>query len=246
MAPALSPTAPLALTLSNGDRLTTRMLVAADGKRSRTRELAGIKTIGWSYGQSSLVTTIGHSEPHRGRAIQHFFTGGPFAALPLAGERRSAIIWSAPTAAVEELMALDQPAFTERLSERLGVRLGAVTEVGPRQSYPLELFLARDLVAGRVCLVGDAARGMHPLAGQGLNVGLRDVAALAEVLIDDLRLGQPVGGALALARFQRWRRFDGVQQALTFDGINRVFGRPEQLVRVLGMPASPSSIGCRC
>lgn len=221
------------LGLSDGRRVRTRLAVAADGRPSPLRNLAGIKTIGWSYGQHGIVTTIGHELPHGGRAIQHFLPSGPFAILPLKGGHCSSLVWSEKAEIAKQMLALDDAAFLEEVRMRVSGRLGELTLEGPRQSFPLDLHLARSFYAGRVVLVGDSARGVHPLAGQGLNIGLRDVAALAEIIVETARLGLDIGSAEPLARYQRWRRFDSVASALGMDTLNRLFSNDNAALRAV-------------
>lgn len=222
----------LSLTTSAGEPsqpITARLAIAADGRRSALRQLAGIKTIAWDYPQSGIVTTIAHELPHGGRAVQHFLPSGPFALLPLVAdpeggpERRTSLVWSEDRRAVPRIMALDDAQFLAEIERRFGGDRGALTLAGPREAYPLDFHLARTFIAPRVALAGDAAHGVHPLAGQGLNLGLRDVAALAEVVVDAVRLGQDVGGQTALERYERWRRFDSTLSSLTMDALNRLF-----------------------
>jgi 2-octaprenyl-6-methoxyphenol hydroxylase len=221
------------LGLSNGRRVQALLAVAADGRASRLRSLAGIKTIGWSYGQHGIVTTVGHELAHGGRAIQHFLPAGPFAILPLKGGHRSSLVWSERSGTAQAMLALDDAAFLEEVRLRFSGRLGELTLEGPRQSFPLDLHLARSFYSGRVVLVGDAARGVHPLAGQGLNIGLRDVAALAEIIVETARLGLDIGSAEPLHRYQRWRRFDSVASALGMDGLNRLFSNDNAAFRAI-------------
>jgi 2-octaprenyl-6-methoxyphenol hydroxylase len=222
--------ASVALTIAGGDQLTAPLLVAADGRRSPLREAAGIKIVGWGYGQIGIVTTIAHARPHGARAVQHFLPGGPFAILPLPGNR-SCITWSEEAVEARRILALDDAPFLAEVEKRVGGRLGAVELAGPRQSWPLEMHLARSYVAPRFAVIGDAAHGVHPIAGQGLNLGLRDVAALTEVLTDAARLGLDLGNGEVLARYERWRRFDSAVSTATFDGLNRLFSNDWTLVR---------------
>jgi 2-octaprenyl-6-methoxyphenol hydroxylase len=194
------------------------------------REAAGIKIVGWGYGQTGIVTTIAHSRPHGARAVQHFLPGGPFAILPLP-ENRSCITWSEDAAEAQRILALDDMAFLAEVEKRVGGRLGTLELAGPRQSWPLEMHLARSYVARRFVVIGDAAHGVHPIAGQGLNLAFRDVAALTEVLADAARLGLDLGNGEVLARYERWRRFDSAVSAATFDGLNRLFSNDWTLVR---------------
>ena len=174
--------------LASGASLGAKLLVAADGKRSRLRERAGIKCVSWSYPQLGIVATIAHTRPHDGKAVQHFLPGGPFAILPLKG-KRSSIVWTEESAVGERIMRGNDDDFLAELGKRFGHQLGDIALAGPSQSFPLDLQIARGFVAPRLALVGDAAHAVHPLAGQGLNIGLRDVAALAEVIVEALGLG---------------------------------------------------------
>jgi 2-octaprenyl-6-methoxyphenol hydroxylase len=225
--------------LGSGRQIEARLLVAADGKRSRLRERAGIKCVAWSYPQIGIVTTVAHAKPHEGRAVQHFLPAGPFAILPLTGNR-SSIVWTEDKAKGEAIMADDEAGFVAELAKRFGDKLGDIALAGPRQSFPLDLQIARSFVAERLALVGDAAHAVHPLAGQGLNIGLRDVAALTEVLVEGARLGLDPGAPALLQRYERWRRFDSAVSATVMDGLNRLFSNdslPLRSLRDLGLAA---------
>lgn len=219
-------------SFDDGRRARCRLLVAADGARSRLRERAGIPVYGWSYGQSAIVTTIAHERDHRGRTEEHFLPAGPFAILPLTG-RRSSIVWVEESATAQRLVALADSTFLGELERRFGLHLGELSLAGPRRAYPLSLFVARSFVGERLALIGDAAHVIHPVAGQGLNLGLRDVAALAECVSDAMRLGLDPGGAAALDRYQRWRRFDTMMMGVATDGLNRLFSNDSDLVRLV-------------
>jgi len=208
------------------------LLVAADGKRSKLRERAGIKCVGWSYPQIGIVTTVAHERPHRGRAVQHFLPAGPFAILPLTGNR-SSIVWTEEKTRGEAIMAASEEDFVTELTKRFGHRLGEIALAGPRQSFPLDLQIARSFIADRLALIGDAAHVVHPLAGQGLNIGMRDVAALAETIVESARLGLDIGAAPQLERYERWRRFDSAFSAAVMDGLNRLFSNDSAPLRVL-------------
>jgi 2-octaprenyl-6-methoxyphenol hydroxylase len=218
--------------LGSGKTIEARLLVAADGKRSRLRELAGIKCVGWSYPQMGIVTTVAHARPHHGKAVQHFLPSGPFAILPLKGNR-SSIVWTEEKAQAEAIMAMDEAGFLAELAKRFGFKLGEIELAGPRQSFPLDMQIARSFVADRFALTGDAAHVVHPLAGQGLNIGMRDVAALAETVIDATRLGLDIGSPAQLERYERWRRFDSAFSAAVMDGLNRVFSNDNAPLRAL-------------
>jgi 2-octaprenyl-6-methoxyphenol hydroxylase len=222
---------------AGGQRFTTRLLVAADGVRSKLREMAGIKTVEWDYGQSGIVCTVVHERPHHGRAEEHFLPAGPFAILPLKGNR-SSIVWTERTRDAERLVAEEDFIFETELEQRFGLKLGEIRVEGPRRAWPLGLTLARAFVAPRFALCGDAAHGIHPIAGQGLNLGFKDVAALAEVIVEADRLGQDIGALDVLERYQRWRRFDTVQMGVTTDVLNRLFSNdlgPLRQLRSFGL-----------
>lgn len=226
------------VTLGSGRRITANLLVAADGVRSRLRGLAGIRTLKWDYGQSGIVTTIEHERPHNGRAEEHFLPSGPFATLPLKGGHRSSLVWSERTEVADRLVKGDEIVFEAELIRRLGHHLGDVRVVGKRAAYPLGLTLARDFVQPRLALIGDAAHGIHPIAGQGLNLGFRDVAALSEVVTGAIRIGQDPGAIDVLEEYQRWRRFDTWQMAAVTDVLNRLFSNdlaPVRMVRDVGL-----------
>jgi 2-octaprenyl-6-methoxyphenol hydroxylase len=218
--------------LGTGATIEARLLVAADGKRSQLRERAGIKCVGWSYPQIGIVTTVAHTRPHNGKAVQHFLPSGPFAILPLAGNR-SSIVWTEDSRRGNAIMAADEATFLDELTQRFGFRLGEITLAGPRQSFPLDLQIARSFVAERLALIGDAAHAVHPLAGQGLNIGMRDVAALAETVVEATRLGLDIGAAPQLERYERWRRFDSAFSAAVMDGLNRLFSNDSAPLRTL-------------
>ena len=222
---------------ASAEPLRTRLLVAADGGRSRLREAAGIATVGWDYPQSGIVATVAHEIPHDGRATQHFLPGGPLAVLPMkagdGGERRFSLVWTAPTAEAERLVALPPADFIAALEERIGFAYGALTLEDRPAAYPLRLRLPRRLVAERFALLGDAARTIHPLAGQGLNLGLRDAAALAEAVATPLSLGLDPAAPDALEAYERARRFDAALMAGVTDGLNRLFSNDSLPARVL-------------
>ncbi|MFA6264320.1 MAG: ubiquinone biosynthesis hydroxylase [Pseudolabrys sp.] len=217
--------------LADGGELTTRLLVGADGARSAIREQTGIATHGWSYDQSAIVTTVEHEREHHGRAEEHFLPAGPFAILPLTGNR-SSIVWTESTRDADRMVALPDDAFHDELEKRFGLHLGDLKIVGPRRAFPLGLYTARTFVGERLALVGDAAHVIHPIAGQGLNMGLRDVAALAEAVADAARLGLDIGGAQVLERYQRWRRFDTMTMGLATDGLNKLFSNHSDALRL--------------
>jgi 2-octaprenyl-6-methoxyphenol hydroxylase len=217
---------------TRGDRFHAQLLAAADGPQSRLRELAGIKSVSWTYGQSGIVATIGHERDHRGRAVQHFLAGGPFAILPLTG-RRSSIVWTEATSEADRIARLESKEFHGELERRFGLKLGEIEVLSPPRVHPLGFSVARSFVADRLALLGDAAHLIHPIAGQGLNLGLRDVAALAESVVEAARLGLDVGSADVLARYERWRRFDTAAMGFTTDSLNRLFSNRSDALRLL-------------
>ena len=218
--------------LGSGAPVDASLLVGADGRRSGVRKKAGIKTVGWSYPQAGIVVTLGIEKPHQGRAVQHFLPQGPFAILPLRDDRVS-LVWTEERTRAHEVVALDDTAFLSEAKKRMGGRYGALSIAGPRAAFPLDMHLARAFAADRVALVGDAAHGVHPLAGQGLNIGLRDVAALAEVVVEAARLGLDVGSGEVLQRYERWRRFDSAFSGLSMDALNRLFSNDSAPLRAL-------------
>jgi 2-octaprenyl-6-methoxyphenol hydroxylase len=225
------------LTLDGHVPLSAALVVACDGARSRLRDAAGIDTVSWSYQQSGIVATIAHERDHEGRAEEHFLPSGPFAILPLAG-RRSSIVWSERTANVPALLALDDDDLMIEIERRFGLKLGALTMETRPKAYPLTFAVARSFVARRLALVGDAAHVIHPIAGQGLNMGLRDVAALAEAVVEAAALGLDVGSTNVLTRYERERRFDTVLMGVVTDGLNRLFSNdwtPARMARDLGL-----------
>ncbi len=217
--------------LSDHSMRAARLLVAADGARSAIRERSGIATHGWNYDQSGIVTTVAHERDHNGRAEEHFLPAGPFAILPLKG-RRSSIVWTEAKDDAARIIALPDDEFHTELEKRFGLHLGDISVIGPRRAYPLGLFVARSFIAERIALVGDAAHVIHPIAGQGLNMGLRDVAALAEAVIDAARLGIDIGALSVLERYQRWRRFDTMAMGAATDGLNRLFSNNSDVLRL--------------
>ncbi|MEJ6395762.1 FAD-dependent monooxygenase [Gymnodinialimonas sp. 2305UL16-5] len=218
------------VTLDDGATITGRLLIGADGRRSGVAERAGIKRTGWSYGQTALVCAVAHEKPHNGIAHQFFMPGGPLAILPLPGNR-SSIVWSEAEPRASALVALDDGAFLDALRPAFGSFLGEISLAGGRHNYPLSLSLANAFIANRLALIGDAAHGVHPIAGQGLNLGLRDVSALAEVLAEAKRRGEDIAAADVLARYQQWRRFDTAGLALATDTFNRMFSNDNPALR---------------
>ncbi|MBC7736503.1 MAG: FAD-dependent monooxygenase, partial [Candidatus Saccharibacteria bacterium] len=219
------------VTLASGAVLRGRMVVGCDGRGSGVAARAGIKRVGWDYGQTAMVTAIRHARDHQGTAQQFFMPAGPLAVLPLPGGHLSSIVWSEASADAAAIHALPDDQYLQALQPRFGDFLGEISLAGARFTYPLSLSLATSFVAPRLALVGDAAHGVHNLAGQGLNLGLRDVGALAEVLILARRAGEDIGAADVLARYQRWRRFDTTVMALGMDAVNRLFSNDNPLLR---------------
>ena len=219
------------VTLEDGTELTGRLLVGCDGRQSGTAARAGIRRTGWDYGQTALVCAIEHEKPHHGIAHQFFMPPGPLAILPLPGNRCS-IVWSERNDEARRIHALDDAGYLDALRPRFGDFLGEIALAGGRYLYPLNLTLANRFVADRVALVGDAAHGMHPIAGQGLNAGLRDVGALAEVVILAARRGEDFGSLAVLERYEQWRRFDTASLALATDVFNRLFSNDNPILRL--------------
>ncbi|MPY70911.1 MAG: NAD(P)-binding protein [Alphaproteobacteria bacterium] len=227
------------LHAADGGQTSCRLVVAADGRRSAMRQEAGIRTAEWRYRQTGIVCTVEHARDHGGAAQERFLPAGPFAILPMTG-RRSSIVWTERDDIAPAILALDEAGFAEELGLRFGDYLGDLRVVGPVFSYPLGLLHAETYVAARLALIGDAAHAIHPIAGQGLNIGLRDVAALAEVTVDTMRLGLDPGGAVALDRYERWRRPDNATMLAVTDGLNRLFSNdlaPLRTLRDAGLAA---------
>lgn len=227
------------IRIAGGGEIHAAVVVAAEGRNSPLREHAGIRVSGWSYGQVGIVCTVEHERPHGFVAHERFLPAGPFAILPLKG-CRSSIVWTERAERAPAIMALDEAGFTVEVARRFGDFLGVLRVVGPRWSYPLSLQFAERAVAERLALAGDAIHAMHPIAGQGLNMGLRDVAALSEVLDDARALGFDLGAPDVLARYQRWRRFDNTLMMALTDGLNWLFAidaPPVRLARDLGLAA---------
>ncbi|HEY2248167.1 MAG TPA: ubiquinone biosynthesis hydroxylase [Bradyrhizobium sp.] len=220
------------VTLADGSAIDASLLVAADGARSKLRERAGIATHGWDYDQSGIVVTVGHERDHQGRAEEHFLPAGPFAILPLTG-RRSSLVWTERRAAAARIVALNEEEFHGELEQRVGLHLGEVKALDKPRAFPLSYFVARSFIAERMALVGDAAHVIHPIAGQGLNLGLKDVAALAEVVVDAARLGMDIGQTDVLERYQRWRRFDTMAMGLATNSLNFLFSNKSTLLRAV-------------
>jgi 2-octaprenyl-6-methoxyphenol hydroxylase len=220
------------LLLADGRILKAPLVVAADGGQSTLRAMAGIKTSGHDYGQTGLVTTIAHALPHEGIAYEHFRPAGPFASLPLPGNR-SSLVWTERSADAARFLAMDEVALAAEIEAVMGSTLGAVTLEEKLSGFPLRLQIARDFVAPRLALIGDAAHVVHPIAGQGLNLGLKDVAALAELVVEAIRLGLDHGSDDVLARYQSWRRLDTASMAAMTDGLNRLFSNDLTPIRAL-------------
>lgn len=227
------------LHLDDGGTHRARLAVACDGRRSRVARDAGVRYTGWDYGQAGIVCTVAHERPHGGVAHEYFLPSGPFAILPLKDDR-SSLVWTERRDPARAAMALDDAAFEAEVARRFGAFLGEMTVTGPRWSYPVSLSLAHEYVKPRLALVGDAAHGVHPIAGQGLNLGFKDAAALAEVLGDAARRGEDIGDLNVLRRYERWRRFDNTAMALGMDALNRLFSNdiaPLRLLRDAGIAA---------
>jgi 2-octaprenyl-6-methoxyphenol hydroxylase len=225
------------LSLANNQKITTRLLVGADGRQSGTAARAGITYTGWQYGQTALVCAVEHDRPHGGVAHQFFMPAGPMAVLPLSA-RRSTVVWSEKTDSAAVIKTLDDAAFLDVLRPRFGDFLGDIALTGGRFSYPLGMMIAKSYIAPNVALIGDAAHGVHPIAGQGLNAGLRDVAALIQVLSEAKQRGEDFASQPVLARYQLWRRFDATALAVATDGFNRLFSNDNPILRLgrdLGM-----------
>jgi len=223
--------------LADGSAIEASLLVAADGARSKLRERAGIVTHGWEYDQSGIVVTVGHERDHAGRAEEHFLPAGPFAILPLKG-RRSSLVWTEKRAEAARIVALSEDEFHRELEQRFGLHLGEIKALDKPRAFPLSYFVARSFIGERLALVGDAAHVIHPIAGQGLNMGLKDVAALAEVVVDAARLGLDLGQTDVLERYQRWRRFDTMAMGLATNSLNVLFSNdfaPLRTVRDIGL-----------
>jgi 2-octaprenyl-6-methoxyphenol hydroxylase len=222
----------IGVTLADGSLIEASLLVAADGARSKLRERAGIATHGWDYDQAGIVVTVGHERDHQGRAEEHFLPAGPFAILPLKG-KRSSLVWTEKRAEAARIVGLSEDEFHSELEQRFGLHLGEIKALDKPRAFPLSYFVARSFIGERLALVGDAAHVIHPIAGQGLNLGLKDVAALAEVVVDAARLGIDLGQADVLDRYQRWRRFDTMAMGLATNSLNFLFSNKSTLLRAV-------------
>src|SRR6478672_1030185 len=222
----------VSVTLADGTVVDASLLVAADGARSKLRERAGIATHGWDYDQSGIVVSVGHERDHQGRAEEHFLPAGPFALLPLTG-KRSSLVWTEKRREAARIIGLNEDEFHGELERRFGLHLGEINALDKPRAFPLGYFVARSFIGKRLALVGDAAHVIHPIAGQGLNMGLKDVAALAEVIVDAARLGIDLGQADVLDRYQRWRRFDTMAMGLATNSLNRLFSNQSDLLRLV-------------
>ena len=229
------------VALDDGRKLSAPLLIAADGRNSATREAAGIRIARWKYAHQAIVSVLRHERPHDHVAYEIFYPSGPFALLPMtddAGGHRSAIVWSVPEADAAGWLALNDGDFAAEAQAAMGGFLGEVALLAPRSSFPLGFHHAAQITAQRLVLVGDAAHAIHPIAGQGLNLGFRDVAALAQVLVEGARLGLDLGDAQLLDRYQRWRSLDALSVAFATDSLTRIYGMPGKAasaVRRLGM-----------
>jgi len=226
------------VTLADGREIRARLLIGAEGRNSPTREAAGLNAARWRYDHVALVSVLEHERPHENVAHEIFYPAGPFALLPMRPGNRSALVWSVRRRDAEGMLGLSERAFLAEADKRMGGMFGALRLAAPRSSYPLGFHHAARVTAERLALVGDAAHGIHPIAGQGVNVGFRDVAALVEVLVDGVRLGLDPGDAQLLARYERWRGFDTLAVAMATDGLTRLFGlkgRLPAMARRLGL-----------
>ena len=222
----------VSVAFGDGASSDASLLVAADGGRSALRERAGIATHGWEYDQSGIVVAVAHERDHQGRAEEHFLPAGPFAILPLTG-KRSSLVWTEARAEAERIVALPVDEFHRELEKRFGLHLGELRAEGKPRAFPLGYFVARSFIAERLALVGDAAHVIHPIAGQGLNLGLKDIAALAEVVVDAVRIGLDPGQADVIERYQRWRRFDTMAMGVATNGLNLLFSNRSTLLRTV-------------
>ncbi len=230
-------------TLSDGSTVRAPLLIAAEGRNSPTREAAGIKIARWSYNHNAIITAFDHEHSHENCAFEIFYPAGPFAILPLndvEGRHRSALVWTVSAADAAGMLKISDRAFLAEAEKGMGGFLGRLSNLAPRSTYPLGFHHAAKVTAERLALVGDAGHGIHPIAGQGLNLGLRDVATLTEVLVDGKRLGLDLGDPALLPRYERWRGFDTLSVAVATDTLNRIFsvpGKTASAVRRIGLSA---------
>ena len=229
------------VSLEDGRKLSAPLLVAADGRNSRTREAAGINVARWRYDHQAIVSVLRHERPHEHVAYEIFYPTGPFALLPMnddAGGHRSAIVWSVPQEDAAGWLSLNDDDFAAEAEAAMGGFLGKIVMLAPRSTFPLGFHHAAQMTSQRLALVGDAAHAIHPIAGQGLNLGFRDAAALTQVLVEGARLGLDLGDAQLLDRYQRWRSLDALSVAFATDSLTRVYGIPgatASAVRRFGM-----------
>lgn len=227
-----SDAAGITASLANGETIRAKLAVAADGRESPMRELMGLSVISWSYAQWGIVATVALEKPHNGVAYEHFLPAGPFAILPMTGNR-SSLVWTETETLAPRMMQLADADFDAEIARRFGAHLGKTKAAGPRWSYPLKFHLARGYVKPRFALAGDSAHGIHPIAGQGFNLGLKDAAALSEIVLDAARLGLDIGALDTLQRYERWRRFDSLVMSFAMDGLNRLFSNDIAPLRIL-------------
>lgn len=228
------------VTLTSGRKLKAQLLLACEGRKSPTREAAGIRVAKWGYNHTAIISAFDHEKNHGNVAHEIFYPAGPFALLPLNPGTRSALVWSVSHKDAVGVLALSERAFLAEVSKRAGGLLGEISPAAPRSSYPLDFHHATKVTGQRLVLVGDSAHGMHPIAGQGLNLGFRDVAALVEVLVEGARIGLDLGDTQLLSRYERWRSFDGLSIMAATDGLTRLFGiegRPASAIRRFGLGA---------
>lgn len=228
------------VTLEDGTALTAALLIGADGRHSRVRTLAGITTTEWDYKQTGIVCTVEHAQPHQGVAVEKFLPAGPFAILPMHHPHRSSLVWTEPTSLAPLYMAMSDEEFVEQLERRFHGYLGALKLIGPRFSYPLSLCLARQYTAPRLALIGDAAHAMHPIAGQGFNLGIRDIPPLLQAITEAKYLGLDIGSDTVLAEYAARRKFDNITLLAVTDALTRLFSNnntPLKHARRLGLAA---------
>ena len=221
----------ISVTLDNGKKLDTKLLVGADGRNSELANRAEIKKSGWKYNQSALVCAIEHEADHNGVAWQYFMPSGPLAVLPMTG-KRSCIVWTEQNANAKAINLFDETRYTKILAARLGNFLGKFKIIGDRHTYPLELSIADQFIDERLALIGDAAHSVHPIAGQGLNAGFKDIAVLAHIIQDAHNRGEDLGSLGVLKRYEEWRRFDSAQLAYSTDLFNKLFSNENEALRL--------------